>query len=87
MSETNEISKTNEQMYLELQTAMTEDLYLFLKKHFSDICSNGDLIINSHIKMMYANKIITDLNLIDSIYYVWQEYYVQGLAADPWWAS
>ena len=81
------MTKTNDTMYSELQTAMTEDLYHFLKDHFIDVCSNGDIIINRHIDNIYNNIIITDLYLINYVYNVWQEYYVMGLEPDPHWAD
>jgi hypothetical protein len=81
------MTKTNNTMYSELQTAMTEDLYHFLKHHFIDVCSNGDIIVNRHIDNIYNNIIITDLYLINYVYDVWQEYYIMGLQPDPYWAN
>ena len=58
-----------------------------MKEHFSDICSNGDRIINQHLDDMYNNQLIEEYQLIDYIYDVWKNQYVEGLKADPWWAS
>jgi hypothetical protein len=81
------MTKTNNTMYSELQTAMTEYLYNFLKHHFIDVCSNGDIIVNRHIDNIYNNIIITDLYLINYVYDVWQEYYIMGLQSDSYWAD
>lgn len=80
---------TNQEMYNEIKLVMTTDLYNWLKTEFSDICSNGDIIINSNIDDMYNNISIplTKLNLISYIYDRWKESYLSGKAADPWWAS
>ena len=76
-----------QEMYNQLQNAMTDDLYDWLKTEYSDVCSNGDIIINNHLDNMYNNVSITELTLIDHIYNKWQTHYVNGHIANPWWAS
>ena len=83
------MSLTNLEMYTEMKNKVTEDLYEWLKTEFSDVCSHGDRIINSHIDNMYNKIEIPPNNLIyfNYIYNAWKENYMNNIEANPWWAS
>ena len=78
---------TNEQMYNKLITVYDDDLHKYMKTQFSDICSNGDIIINNHLNNMNQKNQITDFKLMDYIYDVYINEYLVGNPPDPWWAS
>lgn len=78
---------TNEQMYNELIAVYDDNLHKYMKTQFSDICSNGDIIINNHLNNMNNKNQITDFKLIDYIYDVYINDFLVGNPPDPWWAS
>ena len=78
---------TNEQMYNELIAVYDDNLHKYMKTQFSDICSNGDIIINNHLNNMNNKNQITDFKLMDYIYDVYINDFLVGNPSDPWWAS
>jgi hypothetical protein len=86
---------TPQLMLEELKTKYTPEIHSWLKTQYIDICSDGDVIINSILNQLnkYMNKNITDIDITGKEYFIEHIYgsyinvYLKGMEPDPWWAS
>lgn len=68
-----------------LRNNFTDHLYKWMKIEFSDICSDGDVIINRILDRLKdgLDQEIDDLEYIEYVYDAYNEKYLQGDRADP----
>lgn len=89
---------TPQLMLEELKTNYTPEIHSWLKTQYMDICSNGDVIINSILNQLnkYMNDPSsekTDIDITGKEYFIEHIYdsyvneYLKGMEPDPWWAS
>ncbi len=78
-----------------------DDLYDALKEHYSDVCSNGDAVINDIIDILYQerhsspdqiNKALYDVEEVEKYCYhpelILKQWIKEGeCTPDAWWAS
>ena len=78
-----------------IQTNFTAELYTWMKREFSDVCSNGDVAINKLLDELYDVYVLknkTDVEkmettYISSIYNTYIGSYLEGYVPDPFWAD
>ena len=73
-----------------LKDIFTNKLYKYLKIHFSDVCSNGDIIINKILDKLINNSnsfTKDELKYTSYIWDVYNEYYLKNKESDPFWAD
>jgi len=60
-----------------------------MKKHYSDVCSNGDIMINRLIDKYKNQKraMLEELNYIHNLYSTYIDMYKKELNADPYWTD
>jgi len=84
----NQNLQVNSQLYLEiLRNIFTSEIYRWLKYNYSNVCSNGDVIINNILDNIISggNVLIEDQNMrfIDYIFESYLEY-LDDYESDPW---
>ena len=78
-----------------IQTNFTAELYVWMKREFSDVCSHGDVAINKLLDELYDVYVLknkTDVEemettYISSIYNTYIGSYLEGYDPDPFWAD
>lgn len=81
-----EVKKMEEELLIAF---LDNNLYKYMKKHYSDICSNGDIMINRLIDK-YNNQTIATLDELYYIYHLYSTYidmYKKGVEANTFWAD
>ena len=67
------------------------NIYKWMKHHYSDVCSRGDVIINN-ILDKFNNKSMTcylteEQKYASHIYDTYLELYLKNKDSNPWWAD
>jgi hypothetical protein len=81
------------EMFNIIKEKLTEDLDLYdwMKRQFSDVCSSGDVVINELLDELKFNKEIQIkeewMNYIIYVYNIYIENYLNGEDPDPFWAD
>ena len=78
-----------------IQTNFTPELYDWMKREFSDVCSNGDVAINKLLDELYHIYVLKnkteeeemETTYISSIYNTYIGSYLEGAEPDPFWAD
>ena len=85
---------TEEQMLDIIKNKFTNELYLWMKRQFSDVCSYGDVSINNildDLNSVYNIKnkkeLSVELKYIDYIYDAYINMYLLNKDPDPFWAD
>jgi len=84
---------TEAEMFNIIQTNFTAKLYHWMKREFSDVCSDGDVAVNKLLDELYAVYVLKNKNeemeitYISDIYNTYIGSYLQGYDPDPYWAD
>ena len=76
-----------------IQTNFTPELYDWMKREFSDVCSHGDVTINKLLDKLYDVYVLKnkteemETTYISSIYNTYIGSYLEGAEPDPFWAD
>ena len=84
----------NDMMLEIIKEKMTPELYSWMKRQFSNVCSNGDVCINNLLDDMnevycLKNKFVitAEPKYIDYIYDAYINLYCNNKDPNPWWAD
>ena len=84
---------TEAEMLNIIQTNFTAELYVWMKREFSDVCSHGDVAINKLLDKLYDVYVLKnkteemETTYISSIYNTYIGSYLEGAEPDPFWAD
>ena len=84
---------TEAEMLNIIQTNFTAELYVWMKREFSDVCSHGDVAINKLLDKLYDVYVLKNKTeemetiYISSIYNTYIGSYLEGAEPDPFWAD
>ena len=84
---------TEAEMFDIIQTNFTPELYTWMKREFSDVCSHGDVAINKLLDKLYHVYVLKnkteemETKYISSIYNTYVGSYLEGAEPDPFWAD
>ena len=87
---------TEAEMFDIIQTNFTAELYVWMKREFSDVCSHGDVAINKLLDKLYDVYVLKktkeeeeemETTYISPIYNTYIGSYLEGAEPDPFWAD
>ena len=88
---------TEAEMLNIIQTNFTAELYTWMKREFSDVCSHGDVTINKLLDKLYDVYVLKnktkeeeeemETTYVSHIYNTYIGSYLEGAEPDPFWAD